>query len=448
MPTKFIVDPNLCTACNRCAVMCHAVRGKGEAVRKVFTFNELRHPAAAFFNFTSSCMQCSDAPCANVCPSGALVMDTKSGLTIAEPNLCVGCGACVEVCSFDALVRQPDATIWKCDFCYHDDKLKTPPCVLACPTGALSWRNVDEDHDLLHTTGLPKTNLRVRYKFLPLTTSQAGLNQVQVSDTDVEFQRSRRPKSRRLGNEFPQSLYSLALAAVLAMGFVPLLTEDSDLTMTFPPVAALALVLRFTTFNKPFRALNAFRQGFGSRLSSELWMLLIYFMFNTLTVWFFSESKVAVWSMAGLSAALAWQVSRCPNTLISAFAGLQHSSAMLWNIVLFTCLLSRWFEMTAFVVLFKLLLFAYRQLRQPDTQFPSGRLTGFVRIVFSLTLPLLLWKYNPPFGVALLTGSVLIGEIADRFTFYSNRQFESPTRSIFADTLLFLQTKNQNENKT
>ena len=87
------------------------------------------------------CVRCFEAPCANVCPTGALTIDEALGLMGPDTDRCVSCGLCSMVCPA-ALPRHAAgrAAVCLCDGCA--DRVAdgaVPVCVSACPTGAMAY---------------------------------------------------------------------------------------------------------------------------------------------------------------------------------------------------------------------------------------------------------------------------------------------------------------------
>ncbi len=83
-------------------------------------------------------------------------------------DLCVGCKYCVFACPYRVRFINPvTRVIDKCDFCRHTNLAqgKLPACVLACPTKALTFGDLDNpDSDLsrkikVSTTYRAKENL-------------------------------------------------------------------------------------------------------------------------------------------------------------------------------------------------------------------------------------------------------------------------------------------------
>jgi Fe-S-cluster-containing hydrogenase component 2 len=79
------------------------------------------------------CMQCEDAPCIPVCPSGALVRATDTNAVVVVKDRCVGCRMCALACPFGA-INYWDGKAQKCDLCGGD-----PECVRFCAPGALRF---------------------------------------------------------------------------------------------------------------------------------------------------------------------------------------------------------------------------------------------------------------------------------------------------------------------
>ena len=146
-----ITNPDLCIACNACMKSCvkHAyMRGKLSKARlDVLTLETGKMP--------NQCRQCDDAPCANVCPTGALYL-ANACVELCE-EICIGCKLCTIACPYGAIVIDAEvppsiqeeaqrnleagcvsglkSIAIKCDMCVG---IQTgPACVSICPTGAL-----------------------------------------------------------------------------------------------------------------------------------------------------------------------------------------------------------------------------------------------------------------------------------------------------------------------
>ncbi|MDY6985932.1 MAG: 4Fe-4S binding protein [Candidatus Thermoplasmatota archaeon] len=69
--------------------------------------------------------------CVDSCPMGAI--EENNGFVGIDEELCDGCGACVDVCPFNA-IRLFDGKAKKCDLCGGE-----PACVSLCSQGALTF---------------------------------------------------------------------------------------------------------------------------------------------------------------------------------------------------------------------------------------------------------------------------------------------------------------------
>lgn len=164
-------DSSKCTACKGCQVACKcwnllpSPTGTNENVftgthqnppdingntRLIITFDEAEDPSTqkglrwAFGR--RSCQHCADAPCATVCPSGALHKDEETGMVGILDGKCIGCQYCKNACPFDVPRFFPsDGTVNKCTGCI--DRIKQgmePACVTTCQPNALQFGPRDE----------------------------------------------------------------------------------------------------------------------------------------------------------------------------------------------------------------------------------------------------------------------------------------------------------------
>jgi carbon-monoxide dehydrogenase iron sulfur subunit len=80
------------------------------------------------------CRACPDPPCARVCPTDALMARPGGGVRL-QPDLCIGCGNCVEACPFRAIfwdARQNKAQV--CVYCGY--------CAGYCPYDVLALEEI------------------------------------------------------------------------------------------------------------------------------------------------------------------------------------------------------------------------------------------------------------------------------------------------------------------
>jgi len=91
------------------------------------------------------CKHCINAPCLEVCPTGALIR-TEFDSVYVQKEVCNGCRDCVAACPFGVIsYGEWDGTVHKCTLCY--DRLQVglqPACAQACPTQSIQFGDVEE----------------------------------------------------------------------------------------------------------------------------------------------------------------------------------------------------------------------------------------------------------------------------------------------------------------
>ena len=129
-----LADPEKCIGCRTCEVAC-MMSHQSSATPEAFT-SRIRVVKGGTFTTAVGCHQCEDAPCANVCPTGAI--HRAAGAWLVEQARCIGCKSCMVACPFGAMqvrVVEDRVQALKCDLCAHREG--GPACVEACPTHAL-----------------------------------------------------------------------------------------------------------------------------------------------------------------------------------------------------------------------------------------------------------------------------------------------------------------------
>lgn len=143
-------DEQKCIGCTACMEACRTTNKVPDGVSRleiIRTDNGAEYPDKEFSFFRQSCQHCDDPPCVDVCPSGASFKDTATGIVDVDADLCVGCQYCVAACPYQVRFINPETlSADKCDFCRKTNLAegKLPACVLACPTQALVFGDLDD----------------------------------------------------------------------------------------------------------------------------------------------------------------------------------------------------------------------------------------------------------------------------------------------------------------
>lgn len=133
MAKLIMIHPDKCTGCKNCVVACSYAKEKQfrPAAARVHVYSWEREGISV----PMMCQQCNDAPCASVCPTGAMHRVTGSTLIEYDASKCIRCRMCVQACPFgNAVYDSVSDSILKCDTC--DDN---PSCVAACPVNAIEY---------------------------------------------------------------------------------------------------------------------------------------------------------------------------------------------------------------------------------------------------------------------------------------------------------------------
>jgi formate dehydrogenase iron-sulfur subunit len=165
----FFTDTTVCIGCKACEVACHqwnalpardggVVPLSGLSYDNTVSLSDVdwRHvkfieqfsPDRAhghWLMMSDVCKHCVNAPCLEVCPTGAIIRTEFDTVYIQEPT-CNGCRDCITACPFGVIHVSAEKHIaQKCTFCY--DRLKNglvPACAKACPTASIQFGPITE----------------------------------------------------------------------------------------------------------------------------------------------------------------------------------------------------------------------------------------------------------------------------------------------------------------
>ncbi len=160
-----VVKTSLCTGCQTCSVACKMENlTKPGCARTIIT-----EQVTAIWD-VRMCNQCDDPPCVSVCKAKA-TWKNAVGIVVIDEEKCVGCGACLAACPYDARRLNTKRGYFeedtafekaareakekhrihvagkadKCDFCAHRlEKNLAPMCVEACTTNARIFGDIDD----------------------------------------------------------------------------------------------------------------------------------------------------------------------------------------------------------------------------------------------------------------------------------------------------------------
>jgi formate dehydrogenase iron-sulfur subunit len=190
-PMGFYTDTSVCIGCKACEVACKSwnqlpatgggvVEMSGDSydntrrldginwrhVKFVEQFGENR-TGGRWLMMSDVCKHCVQAPCLEVCPTGAIIR-TEFDTVLIQSDACNGCRLCIAACPFGVIDVNPASnTAQKCTLCY--DRLHAglePACAQACPTDSIQFGPITElrqraQRRLVQLQGLGETRARL-----------------------------------------------------------------------------------------------------------------------------------------------------------------------------------------------------------------------------------------------------------------------------------------------
>lgn len=232
---SLIIDVDRCENCNNCFLSCKdehcgnnwpgyslAQPQHGQRWMNISRKERGQFPLVEVAYLPRPCMHCDEAPCIEASVNGG-VYKRDDGVVLIDPIKARGQKEIASSCPYGAIWWNEEAQVpQKCTMCAHllDQGWKAPRCVQACPTGALSIKQL-EDGELealvlseklepLVAEGR-KTSPRVYYKNLHLfqscivagsvATSKDGITEC-VAGATVKLLREGQTVSQQSSDDF------------------------------------------------------------------------------------------------------------------------------------------------------------------------------------------------------------------------------------------------------
>lgn len=144
-----VVNLDRCTGCFSCEMACKMENGValGERWSRVLTVGPVgEYPNMTRYALPTMCQQCEDAPCVNVCPTGASYRDPKTNVVLVNKEQCIGCKYCMMACPYGVRAwNKEEKCVEKCTLCGQlTSQGELPACVKSCAAGARFYGDLDD----------------------------------------------------------------------------------------------------------------------------------------------------------------------------------------------------------------------------------------------------------------------------------------------------------------
>ncbi|MCB7036781.1 4Fe-4S dicluster domain-containing protein [Eggerthella sinensis] len=142
-----LIDTTACIGCFACRTACQVQNNllPSEAFIRFEQHESGTYPAARLATVPLQCMQCSDAPCVQVCPTGASHR-TEDGIVTVDHGRCIGCKYCMAACPYQVRTQNEETgVVDKCRLCTASAQEGTAmsSCVEVCPVKARIFGDLD-----------------------------------------------------------------------------------------------------------------------------------------------------------------------------------------------------------------------------------------------------------------------------------------------------------------
>ncbi len=160
----FVIDNRSCIGCHACSTACKAENEVPLGVYRTWVkyVEKGSFPNSRRSFQVTRCNHCANPPCVRICPVTAMYQ-REDGIVEFDPEVCIGCKACMQACPYDAIYIDPDTgTAAKCHYCSHRTEIGLEPaCVVVCPTQAIISGDLDDPQSPISTL-VARQNVSVR----------------------------------------------------------------------------------------------------------------------------------------------------------------------------------------------------------------------------------------------------------------------------------------------
>ncbi len=438
MQSVFIFNANRCVGCNACSIGCQIENPTSSNLlwRNVHSYNRIKHPALDFFHISMACNHCASAPCLSSCPAKAYTRDEITNVVIHHQEKCIGCRYCTWICPFDAPKYYPlEGVVKKCTFC--NDQLKEnlePACVMACPTGALTF----EFNDILPTnnsmTGFyekcqPKLKIIEKRKKMKAKATVTPRDRKIIAKSEHKLQS--KISSEKDWTLLVFTLIAPILTGAFAASVVGSITIIPSLFITLLCCLFVGSFLHLGNKKRFARSVLGFQ---NSWLSREIVFFAAFAVLSTIALFVYMPIYILI-TTALFGFAFVFSIDMVYGKLKKITKFNIHSSSALLSSALYLSIFIKNFPVFWVLLVIKLSLYTYRMAENRESQKYREIVIPMSKLFLSGVIPMFLWVVNPEYGYGMLIISIIAGEIIDRAEFYFELETTTPESKIQTEFL-------------
>ncbi len=430
----FVFDYAKCVGCHACLVACYNENQTVPPIswRTINRFNNEKLPLLGFIHQSIACNHCIEAPCLKACPSSAYYKDSVTGAILHNADKCIGCKYCTWACPFDAPKFNGSlGIIEKCNFC--NQRLaegNEPACTTNCPTGALSFGQIQPEKP----KGFGISKKPISPRVLTLRAEHAIVFPISNKDSIgaepidlAKFSKKRVATSLNSKAEWPLALFTFIGSLLVGWFSVSLIPNSITIPLwMFIILGFIGLQISVLHLGKPLRSYLSLNNLKTSWLSREILSFGLFSFIAFIAIVFNNYKLMLIGSLLGVL--FLFCVEMVYSVVKKRYNTVIHSANTILTAAVFFAYFSANNNILLLLLVIKSALFIARVAQNNETRIPQNTIAAFIRLFLGFVLPIGLISFNTTSSYAnwLLLALILSAELVDRILYYNDIQAERP----------------------
>jgi Fe-S-cluster-containing dehydrogenase component/DMSO reductase anchor subunit len=300
MRNGFIFNHNKCVGCNACSAACILENRWTVHPRNIFSYNSDAEISLPIINLSLACNHCESAICMKGCPASAYSREPITGAILIDDIKCIGCRYCQWNCPYDApKFDSENKTIAKCNLCYSGlIEGRQPACSSACPTGALSFGQLNESDSGNGYSWFPDKKLNPAIEF----TAKQNNTSLKIVPKNIYGQKESKEnkEEKNISDELSLIIFSFLATLSVSTMISSFVEGVFPQKMIFIPVLFLTGVVSFFHLGRKLRSWRSVMNLRNSPLSREIAAFIVYIVISFVTVFSHVPGLLIASSITGL----------------------------------------------------------------------------------------------------------------------------------------------------